>query len=229
MNGTVDIIGKLREKFPEAVLEVHEFRGELTAEVRREDITAVCRFAHDDPELAFNYLSDVTAVDTQDAEKGRFFVVYHLYSIAQGHRVRLKARVPEDDCRIASVWAVWHGAEWPEREVYDQFGIRFDGHPDLRRILNPEFFDEHDIHPLRKDYPLQGRWADDPRRGAAMPDGSEMMMGEGDLKPLPHLKRLPQYAARLRPETEQDRELERPELSDEQYEVMLRGPHYHKR
>src|SRR6185295_17042461 len=107
----------------------------------------------DDPAFACEFLMDVTAVDYIGSTP-RFEVVYHVYSRTRNHRLRLKARVPEERPHIASVVGVWRGANWLERETYDMYGIVFDGHPDLRRIyLYPEF----EGFPLRKDYPKEKR------------------------------------------------------------------------
>ena len=143
------ILTKLKEKFPESILEVAEFRGEWTIVVKREDIVSLCTFLRDDSELFFNFLSDLTAVDYL-GRKPRFDVVYHLYSIDKNHRLGLKVKVEEDES-IPSITSVWSTANWLEREVFDLFGIRFDGHPDLRRIVLPE---DWEGHPLRKDFPL---------------------------------------------------------------------------
>lgn len=143
------ILTKLKARFPESVLQSSEFRGELTIVVKREDIVRVCEFLRDDGELCFNFLSDLTAVDHLE-RKPRFDVVYHLYSIERNHRVRIKAGVDEDQ-NVPSVTSIWGNANWFEREVFDLFGIRFDAHPDLRRILLP---DDWEGHPLRKDFPL---------------------------------------------------------------------------
>ncbi|MGB7062147.1 MAG: NADH-quinone oxidoreductase subunit C [Candidatus Zixiibacteriota bacterium] len=143
------ILTRLKEKYPDSVLESAEFRGELSLVVRREDIVPVCRFLRDDPELSFNFLSDLTAVDHLGREP-RFDVIYNLYSIQKNHRVRLKVRAGEDET-VPSVTSVWRNANWFEREVFDLFGIEFRDHPDLRRILMP---DDWVGHPLRKDFPL---------------------------------------------------------------------------
>ena len=143
------VLTRLKEKHPDSILESAEFRGELSAVVRREDIVPVCRFLRDDPELSFNFLSDLTAVDRSGREP-RFDVIYHLYSLDKNHRVRLKVRAGENEA-VPSVTSVWSNANWFEREVFDMFGIGFDGHPDLRRILMP---DDWVGHPLRKDFPL---------------------------------------------------------------------------
>lgn len=147
MNKTT--LEKLKEGFTKSILEVAEFRGELTIIVRKEDIVPICQFLRDDPELSFNFLSDLCAVDWLE-RKPRFDVVYNLYSIQKNHRVRLKVQVDDGEA-IPSVTSVWSTANWHEREVFDMFGIRFEGHPDLRRILMPE---DWEGYPLRKDFPL---------------------------------------------------------------------------
>ncbi len=108
----------------------------------------------DDPSLAFNMLIDVTCVDWLDAQEKRFEVVYQLLSLVHMHRVCIKVRLPESSPKVASVRDVWAGANFLEREVYDLFGVEFEGHGDLRRIL---MYDEFVGHPLRKDYPLRGK------------------------------------------------------------------------
>jgi len=146
---------KLEKKFFEFVIASHSSFGDDTVLIRREGITEVCRFLRDDPELSYDFLMDLTAVDYLGKDKSaRFEVVYHLYSLKHNHRVRLKAPVPEDDCRIASISALWSSADWAEREAWDLYGIKFEGHPDLRRILLYEPFEGH---PLRKDYPVNKR------------------------------------------------------------------------
>jgi NADH/F420H2 dehydrogenase subunit C len=147
------IAEKIKGRFPDEFVETREHRGQLAVTVKKDRIVDICRFLHDDPDLAFNHITDVTAVDYPNDEE-RFEVVYHFYSIPKNQRIRLKARVREEDCAIDSVSGVWQGANFMEREVYDLMGIRFNGHPDLRRILLPDDFDGH---PLRKDYPVEGR------------------------------------------------------------------------
>ena len=116
------------------------------------------RFCRDEASLDFDVLMDLTAVDYQrypGREDGpRFDVVYHLYSLAQNHRVRVKVRVDEDDAAVPTAVDLWPIANWFEREVWDMYGIRFDGHPDLRRLL---LYEEFVGHPLRKDYPMERR------------------------------------------------------------------------
>jgi NADH-quinone oxidoreductase subunit C len=103
--------------------------------------------------LSLDHLQDLTAVDWSNKKEVRFEVVYNIYSIKYRHGIRIKAQVPANDPSINSVVPIWSGADWHERECYDMFGIKFIGHPDLRRILMPE---DWQGHPLRKDYPLKG-------------------------------------------------------------------------
>lgn len=127
-------------------------RDEMTIYVDRSSIREACVLLRYDPSCPFNFLSDVTAVDWYPQEP-RFEVIYHLLSIPKKERVRLKVRLGGDDPALESVVPVWPAANFFEREVYDLFGIRFNGHPYLRRILMPENWDGH---PLRKDYPVEG-------------------------------------------------------------------------
>jgi NADH-quinone oxidoreductase subunit C len=148
---------KLRVFDPEAVEDASAFRDEVTIHIRRESLSRVARFLRDDSELSFDFLADLTAVDHYPGEP-RFETVYHLLSIQNAERLRLKVRLPGEDARVESMVAVWPAANAYEREVFDLFGIQFENHPFLRRILMPE---DWEGHPLRKDYPVQGnitRW-----------------------------------------------------------------------
>jgi len=147
------VLKRLIAEREDAVQETHARLGDATARVDRERIEDVLAFLRDDPELEFEMLTDLTAVDYL-GEQPRFEVVYHLYSVAHNHRVRVKVRVPEDEPAIASAVPLYASANWMEREVFDLYGIHFDGHPDLRRIL---LYDEFEGHPLRKDYPKEKR------------------------------------------------------------------------
>ncbi|MEJ2695248.1 MAG: NADH-quinone oxidoreductase subunit C [Candidatus Sulfobium sp.] len=149
----LEIAENIREKFPEEVLDVREFRGQVSVTLRKDRILDVCRHLHDSPDLFCDYLVDVCGVDYLGRKEKRFEVVYHLYSIRHRHSVRLKAEVPEQDAEIDSVTSIWAGANWHEREAFDLYGITFKGHPDHRRILLPE---DWEGHPLRKDYPVKG-------------------------------------------------------------------------
>ena len=144
---------RVKEKFGDGVAEITERLGETSLYIKREKIVDVCKFLRDDANLRFNLLSDLTGVDRGIEEDPRFEVVYHLFSISKRLRLRLKVRVSEDDCHLPTVIPVWRTAGWHERETFDLFGISFDGHPDLRKILTP---DDLEGHPLRKDFPLRG-------------------------------------------------------------------------
>ncbi len=147
-----EILGQIQKKFPEAILQSSTSHGEHTLRVRAEDIAAVCRFLRDTPVLSFDYLTDLCGMDRYP-EEPRFEVIYHLRSMKSKAMLRLKVSLPAENPHIASVTSLWKGADWLEREAFDLLGIRFDGHPDLRRILLPS---DWQGHPLRKDYPLRG-------------------------------------------------------------------------
>jgi len=149
----VSVLDRLLERFGETVEETHSYRGDDTALVKREALLDVLRFLREEPGLSFEFLMDVTAVDYLGKDP-RFEVVYHLYSFSGNMRVRIKVGVPEEDPVVESATSIWRGANWFEREVWDMYGIRFEGHPDLRRIL---MYEEFEGHPLRKDYPIDGR------------------------------------------------------------------------
>ncbi len=150
------LVETLMTRFPQAVLSVEAdtARSEVTVQVAAERILDLTRFLHDAPDASFDHLTDICSVDYPE-DRQRFEVVYHLHSLSHHRRLRVKTRLSEDDPTIASVTSVWKGAEFLEREVYDMMGIRFSGHPDLRRILLPEDYAEG--YPLRKDFPTEGR------------------------------------------------------------------------
>ena len=143
---------KLKENFSDIEFEISDYRDELTIKLDKKRIVDVCKFLKEDPDLQFSYCSDVTAVDWAK-RKNRFTLVYNIYSLKNNFRLRLKSDVDESDPAIDSVSSVWGSANWHERETYDMYGIKFNNHPDLRRMYMPEEF-EH--HPLRKDFPLLG-------------------------------------------------------------------------
>jgi NADH-quinone oxidoreductase subunit C len=149
----LQVAEKIKEKYPDEVLVVREFAGQISVTLKKEKILEISRYLHDDPELSFDYLRDICGVDYLGKKGKRFEVVYHLYSMKHRHMVRLKAEVGEEDAKIDSVTPVWAGANWHEREAFDMCGIIFNGHPDLRRVLLPE---DWEGYPLRKDYPLKG-------------------------------------------------------------------------
>ena len=144
---------RLIEALPDAVRDTHAHVGDATACIDPERVVEVARLLRDDSALEFEMLTDVTAVDYLGQEP-RFEMVYHFYSVAANRRLRIKARVPEEPAEIDSLVDVYASANWMEREVWDLYGIRFKGHPDLRRIL---LYEQFEGHPLRKDYPKEKR------------------------------------------------------------------------
>jgi NADH-quinone oxidoreductase subunit C len=148
------VLDRLRRKFGDAVIDTHAEHGDETAVVERQRLLEVAEFLRDDGELQFDMPIDCTAVDWHSKREPRFDVIYHLYSTRRHHRVRLKVRVPESDPTSASLTPVWRGMNWHERETWDLYGIRFTGHPNLKRVL---MYEEFVGHPLRKDYPIDKR------------------------------------------------------------------------
>ena len=181
-----ELIESVRNRFPDAVLSSHTYRGDATVVLGRQSLLEVARFLKEDPDFEMNFLMDLTAVDYSTFGKratpaffassgvavspsaqipdedpwpgppaqSRFAVVYHFYSMARKHRLRLLVPVEEADAEVDSLTSLWPGANWLEREVWDMFGINFTGHPDLKRIL---MYQEFEGHPLRKDYPVKKR------------------------------------------------------------------------
>ncbi len=146
------IVRRLAAFDPTCIVGAKLFRDELSIEVVRETIHRVAEFLCQNEELQFRYLADITAVDRHPVEP-RFEVNYHLYSLLLRQWLRVKVRVGGGSATVDSVTAIWPGANWHERETFDLFGIRFAGHPDLRRILMPE---DWQGYPLRRDYPTEG-------------------------------------------------------------------------
>jgi len=146
------VVETLRSWSPQAVLEVIEFRGERTVVVPRNLLRAAAERCRADAKLQFNLLSGASCVDRYPVEP-RFELNYFLVSIPRSDRVRLQVRLAGQDPTVDSLVPVWPGANWLEREIFDLFGIRFNGHPDLRRILLPE---DWEGFPLRKDFPVEG-------------------------------------------------------------------------
>jgi NADH-quinone oxidoreductase subunit C len=145
-------VARIRAWHPEAISELISFRGELTLVVPREHLRPLAEFLAGETDLAFTYLSDVTGVDRFPIEP-RFELNYHLLSISRRNSLRLRVRLPGEFPVIESVVPVWPTANWHEREIFDLFGMRFEGHPDLRRMLLP---DDWEGYPLRKNYPVEG-------------------------------------------------------------------------
>jgi len=159
-----DLALKLKEKFGAVLSEPAEFRGEVTlvlAEPAR--IRELCLFAKQ--QLGFDYLVDVSSIDNY-GEDPRFSVVYHLYGYGHRQHLRLKTSVSEESSELPTVSDVWRTADWHEREIYDMMGIRFRGHPDLRRIL---MWEGYPYFPLRKDFPLAGKASEMPETAFSNP------------------------------------------------------------
>ena len=142
-----NLLTKLKGK----VLDRESFHGDPVVTLSSADLLESFRVLKDDPELAFNFLMDLSVVDYLGRKNPRFQVTYQLYSLGLNHYLRIKVPVPEENPQVASLTPLWKTANWLEREAWDMFGIRFAGHPDLRRIL---LYEEFQGHPLRKDYPV---------------------------------------------------------------------------
>jgi NADH-quinone oxidoreductase subunit C len=143
----------VRDKFAGTIQEIIEAIGEVTIIARREGLIDLMTFMRDEPSLRFDYLSDIGGLDLGEFASPRFAVSYQLYSLEHNHRLRIKVFVEEDDAVLPSLWSIWKASNWLEREIYDMFGVSFDNHPDLRRILMPA---DYEGHPLRKDFPIKG-------------------------------------------------------------------------
>ncbi|MEJ7758927.1 MAG: NADH-quinone oxidoreductase subunit C [Gemmatimonadaceae bacterium] len=144
-------------QFPGSVLRSDVVWGETTVVIKTDAVTGIMQWLRDDPAQRYDYLSDVTAVEYRDFDQP-IEVVWHLRSLPFRRFLRVKTQLAKDaPLRVPSVWGIWKAADWMERECYDMFGIAFDGHPDLRRILMWEQYKEG--YPLRKDFPLRGRFS----------------------------------------------------------------------
>jgi NADH-quinone oxidoreductase subunit C len=161
---TVDITGdalidRIRQRFSDAITEAVATLGQQNIRVKKDSLIELCRYLHDDEEALFDMCTDVTAVHWPDRAGQEFDIVILLYSVPKNRRLRVKASLADGEA-CPSLTAIWEGANWMEREVFDMFGIRFEGHPDLRRILLPS---DWPGHPLRKEYPIEYRdneWTD---------------------------------------------------------------------
>jgi NADH-quinone oxidoreductase subunit C len=146
------IVDDLGKTFPEKILETSAFFGDSTIVIAKDALLDIVNFLRKKP-YEFNMLLDLTCVDYQ-GRSPRFEMVYHVFALAAKKRLRIKLSLPDDRPSVDSLTAVWKNANWLEREVYDMFGIHFEGHPDLRRLF---MYDKFEGHPLRKDYPLRKR------------------------------------------------------------------------
>jgi NADH-quinone oxidoreductase subunit C len=161
---TVDItadplIDRIKQQFGDAITETVATLGQQIIRVNKQSLVELCRFLHDDPEAAFDMCADLTAIHWPERKDQEFDVVINLYSVPHNKRLRVKAGLADGDS-CPTLTGVWAGTDWMEREVYDMFGIKFEGHPDLRRILLPE---DWPGFPLRKEYPIEYRdneWTD---------------------------------------------------------------------
>src|SRR5882757_8001069 len=145
-----ELLGSLEKSLGEKIQNKTEFRGETTYTISPADLREIAKFCRD--ELSFDYLIDITSIDNF-GEEPRFEIVYELYSMTLGIHLRFKLRISEDVGAVDTVSDIWPTANWHEREIYDMMGIKFSGHPDLRRIL---MWDGYPFFPLRKEFPLEG-------------------------------------------------------------------------
>ena len=146
-----ELLKKINEKFDQQITVVGEPYGLLTIETGREQIIELLEFLKNDTVLQFIFLTDITAVHYPETENP-IGIIYHVHSLVNNVRIRIKVFLPAEDYHIPTATTVWHGANWMERETYDFFGVIFDGHPDLRRILN---VDDMTVFPMRREYPLE--------------------------------------------------------------------------
>ncbi len=147
------LVTALQHEHPNWINEIIEAYGEVTAVVPREHIVDICSYMKFASAAKYDFLADLCGADRGPEEEPRFEVNYHLFSTTTHSRLRLKVMLTEDDAHVPTVTGVWRTANWHERETFDLFGVIFDGHPDLRRILLP---DDWQGHALRKDFPLRG-------------------------------------------------------------------------
>jgi NADH-quinone oxidoreductase subunit C len=149
-----NIRGFLKDRFESAVISEDNFRGDLSFRIRPDSLVDICQALFDDPDLDVKFLADITAVDWLDhteQEHGRYEMVYNLISLSNNFRFFLKVRLDGEEPTVATLCDIWLGANWMEREVFDMFGVIFEGHPELTKILTD---DDLEGHPLRKDFPL---------------------------------------------------------------------------
>jgi NADH-quinone oxidoreductase subunit C len=145
-----EVLNSIEGVFGSKIQNKSEFRGETTCTISAGDLREIAAFCRD--KLSFDYLLDITSIDNF-GEEPRFEILYHLYSMPDSVHLRLKLKVPEESSAVDTISDIWPTANWHEREIYDMMGIKFNGHPDLRRIL---MWDGYPFFPLRKDFPLEG-------------------------------------------------------------------------
>lgn len=149
---TKKVLEEINKRFPEKIKEISVQFGEEIISIDKKSLLDIAKFLVKDP-YAFTMLLDLTCVDYED-QKERFQMIYHFFSIKHNLRLRLKASLTQEDLSVDSMTSLWKNANWLEREVFDMFGVHFNGHPDLRRIF---MYDGFEGYPLRKDYPLRKR------------------------------------------------------------------------
>lgn len=166
-----EAVSLLQNEFPQDITNIHEYRNETTLVVPKESVYKICNYLK--ASLDFTFLADLTAVDYLEVKSPRYEVVYHVHRFGPDYeenlRIRLKAELSDNNPVIESVVSIWGSADWLEREVYDMFGIKFTGHPDLRRILMPE---DYGPYPLRKDFDVRNREASKESFEKALEDGT---------------------------------------------------------
>lgn len=149
------LLKKLQGRFASEILETHQDKGDMTIIIRKNQVHDILRYLKEDPELSFEMLMDLCGVDyLKVGEKPRFEVVYHLYSVTKNHRLRVRVKVSEEEMTLPTATDLWKSADWAEREACEMFGFRFEGHPNLKRLL---LFEGFEGNPLRKDYPIGKR------------------------------------------------------------------------
>jgi NADH-quinone oxidoreductase subunit C len=153
-----EIVEKLKAQFGEDLLAAEESYGMLSVTIAREQIAEALKFLHGEPSLNFHFMTDLCGVHYPDQKDQELGMVYHLHNMLQNVRIRVKTFFPADNLVVPTATAIWSAAGWMERETYDFYGIIFEGHPDLRRILNME---EMDYFPMLKQYPLEDATRDD--------------------------------------------------------------------
>lgn len=143
------VIQEIKEKYINAIESFHSLMGDDTVIIKREYWLEIAKYLKENPRTQMDHFIDLTAVDWLNKKEQRFEIILHVRSVKYGYRIRLKTCCSENDCEIDSLSSVWKGANWFERELWDMFGIKFNGHPNLKRIL---LYEEFEGHPLRKDY-----------------------------------------------------------------------------
>ena len=152
------VLDRLKNSFQHAIVGSEVSRDFLNIEIRPEEINSVLSFLRNDEELSFIYLTDICGVHMPDQTGKEIGVIYHLHNLIENYRLRIKTWLPQSNPEVTSATNIWTGANWMERETYDFFGVVFQGHPNLKRILN---VDHMEVFPMRKEYPLEDTTRED--------------------------------------------------------------------